>query len=112
MPVSKKSKTAEATTKAPNKTTLVTQISEATGLTKAQVGDVFTALEDVLASSIVDFKQFTLPGLIKVSVAHKPATPEHQGRNPRTGETMTVKAKPPRNVIRLRALKRLKDIVV
>jgi nucleoid DNA-binding protein len=44
-------------------------------------------------------------------VQHKPATKERQGTNPFTGEPTTFKAKPARNVVKVRPLKRLKDMV-
>ena len=41
----------------------------------------------------------------------KPATPEHMGRNPQTGEPMMIKAKPKRVVAKALALKALKEMV-
>jgi nucleoid DNA-binding protein len=54
---------------------------------------------------------FTIPGLCKIVVQRKPATKERQGINPFTGEETTFKAKPARNVIKVRPLKNLKDMV-
>ena len=54
---------------------------------------------------------FTVPGLMKVTVVRKPATKARKGTNPFTGEEMTFKAKPARNVVKVRALKALKDMV-
>ena len=53
---------------------------------------------------------FTIPGLCKISVQHKPAVPERQGINPFTKEETTFKAKPARNVVKVRPLKNLKDM--
>jgi nucleoid DNA-binding protein len=55
--------------------------------------------------------QFTFPGLLKIEVRHKPATKAHKGVNPFTGEETMFKAKPARNVVKIRPLKRLKDMV-
>nr|WP_267257139.1 HU family DNA-binding protein [Coxiella endosymbiont of Ornithodoros maritimus] len=55
--------------------------------------------------------QFTLPGLVKCTVKRKPATKARKGINPFIGEMMTFKAKPARNVVKIRALKRLKEMV-
>jgi len=88
----------------------LTAIAERAGLTKAQVSSVFTALEDVMAESLRKHKQFTINGMIKVVVAHKEATKSRPGRNPFTGESITIKAKPAHDIIRVRALKRLKDL--
>jgi nucleoid DNA-binding protein len=42
---------------------------------------------------------------------HKPAVKARRGTNPFTGEEMMFKAKPARNVIKVGALKALKDMV-
>ena len=55
--------------------------------------------------------QFTLPGLVKMTLVQKPATKARKGINPFTGEEMMFKAKPARNVVKVRALKALKEVV-
>ncbi|HEX2549022.1 MAG TPA: HU family DNA-binding protein [Gammaproteobacteria bacterium] len=42
----------------------------------------------------------------------KPATKQRQGRNPMTGETITIAAKPKRDVIKVKPLKSLKDAIM
>ena len=54
---------------------------------------------------------FTIPGLLKIHVVRKPATPERKGINPFTKEEMILKAKPAKNIVKLVALKGLKDMV-
>ena len=49
--------------------------------------------------------------MIKVRVVKKPATRARKGTNPYTGEEMMFKAKPARNVVKVTALKALKDMV-
>ncbi len=51
--------------------------------------------------------KFVMPGLMKISVVKKPATPARRGRNPFTGEDVMFKAKPARRVIKVRALRKL-----
>jgi nucleoid DNA-binding protein len=55
--------------------------------------------------------QFTLPGLMKIEVKRKPATKARKGINPFTGEETMFKAKPARNVVKVRPLKKMKDMV-
>ena len=57
---------------------------------------------------------FTIPGLMKVQVVRKPATKAKKNvPNPfKPGELMDVAAKPARNVVKVRPLKKLKDMVV
>ena len=52
-----------------------------------------------------------LPGLLKLNVVDKPATPKHEGINPFTKQPMTYKAKAASKVIKVRPLKALKDSV-
>ena len=54
---------------------------------------------------------YTIPGLMKLTVVRKPATKARKGINPFTGEETVFKAKPARNVIKIRPLKNLKDMV-
>ena len=52
-----------------------------------------------------------IAGLMKVTVTRKPATKEREGINPFTKEKITIKAKPARNVVKVRPLKTLKSMV-
>jgi DNA-binding protein HU-beta len=54
---------------------------------------------------------FILPGLLKCQIIRKPATKARKGINPFTKEETTFKAKPARNVVKVRALKKLKGMV-
>ena len=54
---------------------------------------------------------FKVPGLMRVTVQRKPATKARLGINPFTKEEVMFKAKPARNVVRVRPLKTLKDMV-
>jgi len=54
---------------------------------------------------------FTLPGLLKIIVIKKPARPAREGINPFTGEKTMFKARPARKVVKIRALKKLKEMV-
>ncbi len=56
--------------------------------------------------------KFVMPGLLKISVVKKPATPARKGRNPFTGEEVMFKAKPARRVVKIRALRKLKDMAL
>ncbi len=99
--------------KPPTKTEIYANISESTGLAKKDVGAVFDALSDEIAKALSKSgpQSFTLPGLCKIVVQNKPATPEREGVNPFTGEKTMFKAKPARNIVKVRPLKKLKDMV-
>ena len=104
---------AKTAAKPPSKTEVFTNIAETTGLSKRDVGAVFDALNDQIKKSLGGRgpKSFTIHGICKIVVQHKPATKERQGTNPFTGEPTVFKAKPARNVVKVRPLKRLKDMV-
>jgi nucleoid DNA-binding protein len=49
--------------------------------------------------------------MLKIYVHKKPATKEREGRNPATGETIKIAAKPASNVVKVKALKKLKELI-
>lgn len=91
---------------------LLSHIADDTALTKKQVAGVLDSLRDVVEGHIKknSAQTFTLPGLLKIKVNRKPATRARKGINPFTGEEMMFKAKPARNVVKVQALKALKDM--
>jgi nucleoid DNA-binding protein len=104
---------AKAPAKPPTKTEVYASIADSTGLSKKEVGLVFEALNDQIKKALGSRgpKTFTIHGLCKIVVQHKPATKERKGVNPFTGEETIFKAKPARNMVRVRPLKKLKDMV-
>ena len=105
-------KTTAAPKKAPSKTEIYASITDATELSKKQVAAVFETLSAEIKKALgrSGAKAFTIPGLAKISVIHKPATKARKGINPFTKEEQMFKAKPARNVVKVRALKSLKDM--
>ena len=98
--------------KARTKSQILTAISDKTGLSKKEVGGVFETLSDLIGFDLNKGPgSFTVPGLMKVVVVRKPATKARKGINPFTGEEMMFKAKPARNVVKVRPLKGLKEKV-
>ena len=95
------------------KTEILKTLSDNTGLSKKDVGNVLDQLLELIKHDLGKKGpgMFTLPGLLKLKVVRKPATKAKQGINPFTKEPMTIKAKPARNVVRAVALKSLKEQV-
>lgn len=95
-----------------NKSTLYNHLAQTTGLSRKQVASVFDELKGAIQGHVAKDgpKVFTLPGLLKVKVVHKPAQKARKGINPFTGEETTFKAKPARNVVKVQALKTLKEM--
>ena len=96
-----------------SKSEVVLAISDVTGLTKKQVSSVFDAMAGQIKKSLGRNGPgaYTIPGLMKVTVVRKPATKARKGINPFTGEETMFRAKPARNVVKIRPLKNLKDMV-
>ncbi len=94
------------------KAKLVAAISEDTGLTRKEVASVFGSLADYMHRHLKKRSAgtFTLPGLAKFSVTAKKATKARRGINPFTGEETTFAAKPARRVVKIRALKGVKEM--
>ena len=99
--------------KAPTKSEVLSAIADKADLTKEQVAAVFDELGCLLAKNLKKSGPgvFTVPGLMKVTVKRMPATPARKGINPFTKEETVFKAKPARNVVKVRPLKALKDMV-
>ncbi|MBS0350061.1 MAG: HU family DNA-binding protein [Proteobacteria bacterium] len=96
-----------------SKSQMYSYIAEVTELPRKQVADVFIVLSN-LASRHLNKKgvgEFVVPGLAKCVLKQKPATKARKGINPFTGEEMMFKAKPARNVVKIRPLKKLKEMV-
>jgi len=101
--------------KAPTKSEILNSIAESTELSKKQVSAVFDALQEQIRKALNKRGpgQFAIPGLCKIVVQRKPAQPARKNvPNPfKPGELMDVPAKPARNVVKVRPLKNLKEMV-
>ena len=99
--------------KAATKTEVYTALAAKTGLTKKEIGAVLDAVTEFIKSQIGKKGPglFQLPGLLKIKRHLKPAQAARMGRNPKTGEEMMIAAKPARTVVKVLALKNLKEMV-
>ena len=70
-----------------NKTELVEAIASSTELTKTDVDKVVTALVEVVTDALAKGDKVSLKGFGNFEVRTRS---ERTGRNPRTGETMTI----------------------
>jgi nucleoid DNA-binding protein len=98
--------------KPPTKTEILSGLAEKTELTKKDVEGVLDALTDMIKANLKKTDDvFTLPGLLKIRNHRKKATPARTGTNPKTGEKIQIAAKPATNVVKVTALKHLKEMV-
>ena len=102
-----------ADTKPMTKTEVLTALADATGLTKQQVSGFFDELTNLIAQNLKEGGPgvFNVPGMLKVKVVRKEAKPEREGLDPFTKEKRIFKAQPAKNVVKVSALKKLKDAV-
>lgn len=92
--------------KAMNKSQLLALLAEKTGMSKKQVGEwielfVTTAYKEAKTNG-----EFTIPGLGKLQKKHRAA---RMGRNPATGEQISIPAK---TVVKFRVAKAAKDAIL
>lgn len=115
MPTTKKTKKKPTTIKnSYTKIQIQQEIAEEHELSRKQVAGIFDSLGEIIERHIGkkgSAGEFTLPGLLKIKITKKPATKERKGINPFTGEEAIFQAKPAKNVVKIKPLKKLKDMV-
>lgn len=97
-----------------SKTQILDLVATNTGLSRKQVGAVVESLSEVIEAHVKKnaVGEFVLPGLLKISTVRKPAVKARKGINPFTKEEVMFKAKPATTVVKIRPLKKLKDMVL
>ena len=102
-----------AASKARTKGDVFKTIADHVGITRKDVAGVFDALGQIISADLGKSGPgvVNVGGLMKVTVQRKPATKARKGINPFTGEETVFKAKPARNVVKVRPLKSLKAMV-
>jgi len=94
------------------KSEILTSIAAATELKRKQVAAVFESLAGLVKTAVGKKGPgvFVVPGLMKITIVQKPATAARKGINPFTKMEQMFKAKPARRVVKIRAMKALKDM--
>ena len=88
-----------------NKTELVAAVAEQAGLSKKDAEAAVKAFTDVVSDALKKGDKIQLVGFGTFEVSERAA---REGRNPRTGETMTIEAS---KTPKFKAGKALKDLV-
>jgi DNA-binding protein HU-beta len=89
-------------------TQLATEVAERTEMSKAEVKRVLDALEEVALEELGQAEKVKIGGLVQMTVRVKEATKARPGRNPATGEEITIAAKPASVTVRARPLAKAK----
>lgn len=95
-----------------SKSDMLTHISESTELSRKQVQSVLDELTTIIDAHVSKKGpgEFVMPGLFKIACVKKPARKARKGINPFTGEETVFKAKPASTQVKIRPLKKLKEM--
>ncbi|HSC76779.1 MAG TPA: HU family DNA-binding protein [Pseudomonadales bacterium] len=95
-----------------SKSQIVQEIADITSVARKEVGKMLEHLEDIIARHISPKGpgEFVLPGILKINAIKKPAKKARKGVNPFTGEEVMFKAKPASTAVKVRPLKKLKEM--
>ncbi len=88
-----------------NKGDLISTVAESAGISKAQATQALNTTLNAIGAALKEGDKVTLIGFGTFSVTHRA---ERQGRNPRTGETITIAGK---NLVKFKPGKELADSV-
>ena len=89
-------------------TQLVAAVADRADMTKADARRALTALEEVVLEELGNAQKVRLAGVVQLTVRVKPATKARKGRNPATGEEITIAAKKASVDLRARPLAKAK----
>jgi DNA-binding protein HU-beta len=90
-------------------TQLVTAVADRAELSKADAKRALAALDEVVLEELGNAQKVRIGGLVQLTVRVKPAQKKRQGRNPATGEEITIAAKPASVDVRARPLAKAKE---
>ena len=95
-----------------SKTQILNEISERVELSRKHVGAVMAELESIIARHISKSGpgEFVMPGLFKINTVKKPAQKARKGIDPFTKQERVFAAKPASVKVKVRPLKKLKDL--
>jgi DNA-binding protein HU-beta len=89
-------------------TQLASEVADRSGLTKNDAKAALTALEEIVLEQLADAVKVRIGGVVQLVVRVKEATKPRQGRNPATGEEITISAKPASVALKARPLAKAK----
>jgi DNA-binding protein HU-beta len=89
-------------------TQLASAVADRAEITRAEAKRVLGALEELMLEELGNAQKVRVGGLVQLSVRVKPAQKKRKGRNPATGEEITIAAKPASVDLRARPLAKAK----
>jgi nucleoid DNA-binding protein len=112
-PMISMSKIAVAKDKPYTRNEMLRTIAQCACITKKQASDAINALDLIIQNHMKkgSVGLFKFEGLLKIVKNRKPAKKARRGINPFTGKEMLFKAQPAHDVIRVKVLKKLKEMI-
>jgi nucleoid DNA-binding protein len=90
-------------------TQLAQEVADRAEVSRAEAKRVLAALEDVILEELGNAEKVKIGGIVQLAVRVRPATKARKGRNPATGEEITIAAKPAAVALRARPLAKAKS---
>ena len=87
---------------------MIAAVADRAELSKADAKRALDALDNIVLEELGNAQKVRLGGLVQLTVRVKPATKKRPGRNPATGEEITISAKPASVDVRARPLAKAK----
>jgi nucleoid DNA-binding protein len=89
-------------------TQLAAAVADRAEITKAEAKRVLAALDEIILEELGNAQKVRVGGLVQLTVRVKPAQKARKGRNPATGDEITIAAKPASVDLRARPLAKAK----
>ena len=89
-------------------TQLTAAVAERADISRAEAKRVLAALDEIILEELGNAQKVRIGGLVQLTVRVKPAQKKRPGRNPATGEEITIAAKPASVDLRARPLAKAK----
>ena len=89
-------------------TQLASAVADRADISRADAKRVLGVLEEIVLEEIGNAQKVRIGGLVQLTVRVKPAQKARKGRNPATGEEITIAAKPAGVDLRARPLAKAK----
>ena len=89
-------------------TQLVGAVADRAEISRAEAKRLLGVIEEIVLEELGNAQKVRIGGLVQLTVRVKPAQKKRQGRNPATGEEITIAAKPAAVDLRARPLAKAK----
>jgi DNA-binding protein HU-beta len=87
---------------------LTAEVAERAGLSKSDAKSALEALETIVLEQLGEAEKVRIGGVVQLTVRVKDATGPRKGRNPATGEEITIGPKPASVTVKARPLAKAK----